>query len=175
MKNLFMLFAVVVSTVFMCSCGNLDPQYIGGKQLSDGQLEFARNMTIEPNWSSMRMSFDNRRNYTDKWNSYAVPVFPVIYWTTLGSFKDDHFFGVRKAASFFPVFYLVNDSVYDAKGARLKTALDFNLALALGYEEQRTPEASEWKFGFLWIPGLGPVLGFGPSFFQFLWIPFSEL
>lgn len=162
-------------SLFLCSCGNLNQQQLGGDKLSANNIKFAQGMIIEPNWEPMCMTFNDQKNYTDCWNSRVMPVFPVIYWTTFGNFEADSCYGLKKVASFFPLFYLVRNSVYDSRGMRKTSTTDFNLALTMGYQDSRTSDSFEWKYGLLWIPGLGPFLGFGTGYFQFLWIPFSEM
>ena len=97
-RVLYSLSALCV-LVCLCSCGNLTRTQIGGPELSKADMAFARNMVHEPNWSQMHMEFNQQSNYTDKWCSYLIPAFPVMYWTTFGSFNEEKSYGVRDRKS----------------------------------------------------------------------------
>ena len=181
-RLLWLMFGLGIIPLLFCSCGTLNQQ-IGGSQLSKGNLAFARNMISEPDDFDMRLTYDGETRYTDKWASSVVPLGPILYWTTLGSFRadandedtKDSYFAVRKVDSIIPLFYLKHDSIYDRSGKRQASGLAFNLALAVGYESFSTAKSDAWRCGLVWIPGIGPFLGFGSDYFQFLWIPFSDL
>ena len=164
----------LLATLLLSSCGSLN-QRVGGDQLSERNIDFAKHIIQEPDWSEMQMIIDGVDEETDKWNSSFVPAFPVLYWTTLGSFKDDKYFAVRKVATVFPAFYVMRDSLYTSDGKRSEQEFEFNMLYALWYNSHKKQKISDWKFGLIYIPGLGPFLGFGSGYFQFLWIPFSEM
>ncbi|MBN1863750.1 MAG: hypothetical protein JW808_02490 [Victivallales bacterium] len=166
--------AGLFSFVLLTGCGSLD-QRLGGDRLSKGNIDYALDIIREPDWTEMVMTIDGVDERTDKWNSDVMPAVPVVYWTSLGSFKGDKFFGVRKVASVFPAFYLMRDSVYNAEGVRIEGEAEFNLLFSLWYASRFAPDESCWKFGLLYLPVLGPFLGFGTGYFQFLWIPFSDM
>ncbi len=174
MRMFVLLSAWLFSVVLLLGCGSLD-QRVGGAKLSQRNIDFALDMVREPDWREMVMTIEGVDERTDKWNSDVVPVVPVVYWTTLGSFKQDKAFGVRKVASVFPAFYVMRDSVYNAEGVRREGEAEFNLLFAFWYASSYTPAESGWKFGLIYLPGLGPFLGFGTGYFQFLWIPFSDM
>jgi glycerol uptake facilitator-like aquaporin len=174
MKKMLTLVMACSIALLMCSCGSLN-QRVGGRQLTPGNIAFAKDIIRTPNYAEMRMTWKGVSHYTDKWASDVMPTFPVIYWTTLGSFEEDKYFGVRKVSTFFPVFYVIRDSLYNAQGNREITGFEFNLAMVFGFENFDNYEGEGWKFGLLWIPGIGPFLGFGSSYFQFLWIPFTDI
>lgn len=175
MSKVLYSFSVLCALFCLCSCGNLTRTQLGGPQLSKADMDFARNMVYEPNWSRMHMEFNQESNYTDKWCSYLIPAFPVMYWTTFGSFNEEKCYGVRKVATFVPLFYVVRDGRYDSAGKRIESDFEFNLAMAIWFERVNRDNSDNWRTGLLWLPGLGPFLGFGSDFFQFLWIPFSDL
>jgi len=171
------IIAVVLGTVMalvLTSCGSLT-QHIEGENLTPQTIEFAKAMRSEPSWTKMYMTYDGVRHDTDKWYSNVMPFLIFVNWTTLGSFEKDRRFAVRKFAMLFPAFYILRDSLYDQTGKRLNSGMEWNLAIVMGYENYHSYPGDSWKFGFAWIPGVGPCLGFGPSYFQFLWIPFSEI
>ena len=174
MKRLFSVFSASVVVVLLCSCGSLN-QHVGGAQLTKNNIDFARDIIREPDWREMVYPIYGVDETTDKWASDFVPAVPVIYWTTLGCFKDDQFFAVRKVASVFPAFYVVRDSLYTADGARREGETEFNMLFAIWYSSHHKPDSSGWKFGLVYLPVLGPFLGFGKNYFQFLWIPFSDM
>ncbi|MCF6176103.1 MAG: hypothetical protein L3J71_10090 [Victivallaceae bacterium] len=181
-KNILMGCGLVVMVVMLCSCGTLN-QRVGGDRLTKKNVDFALNMIQTPDDFDMRLTYDGETHYTDKWASNVMPLIPVLYWTTLGSFREDaddedtmdKYFAVRKVATIIPVFYLVRDSLYEADGKRRETGFEFNLLCAIWYEDFENYDEEGWKFGLLWLPGLGPFFGFGSDYFQFLWIPFSDL
>jgi hypothetical protein len=180
-KNILIGCGLVMMTVILCSCGSLN-QRIGGERLTKENIKFAHDMVSVPDDWDMRMTYNGITRYTDKWASDAMPVVPVVYWTTVGSFREvaddedtkDKYFAVRKVASIVPAFYLIRDSLYKNSGERFETGLEFNLLFAIWYEEFENDDVQDWKFGLLWLPEIGPFLGFGSDYFQFIWIPFSE-
>ena len=181
-KNCLLSCALFVITILLCSCGTLT-QHIGGDHLSKKNIDFALDMIHTPDDFDMRLTYDGETHYTDKWASDVMPLILINYWTTLGSFravaddedtKDSHFV-VRKVATVFPVFYLIRNSLYEENGQRRETGIEFNLLCAIWYEDFENYDKEGWKFGLLWLPALGPFIGFGSDYFQLLWIPFSEL
>lgn len=174
MKKFVLLTVAFSAVTLLCSCGSLN-QHVGGEQLTPANIDFAKHIIHEPDWSEMVIDIDGVDEVTDKWNSDFVPAFPVLYWTTLGSYKEDKYFGVRKVATVFPAFYVRRDSLYTADGKRRDKEFEFNMLYALWYESRQKPNNKGWKCGLLYLPGLGPFLGFGSGFFQFLWIPFSDM
>lgn len=181
-KNMLIGCVLVMMLGLLCSCGTLT-QRIGGDRLTKKNIDFALDMIQTPDDFDMRLTFDGEVHYTDKWASEVMPLIPVLYWTTLGSFREDaddedtkdKYFAVRKVATIVPVFYLIRDSLYEADGKRRETGFEFNLLCAIWYEDFENYDGEGWKFGLVWFPGLGPFLGFGSDYFQFLWIPFSDL
>ena len=174
MKQLKILTMGLLAALVLSSCGSLN-QRVGGGQLSERNIDFAKHIIHEPDWSEMTMTIDDIDEETDMWNSNLVPAFPVLYWTTLGNFKDDKYFAVRKVATVFPAFYVVRDTLYTSDGKRRDQEFEFNMLYALWYASHKKPKSSGWKCGLIYIPGLGPFLGFGSGYFQFLWIPFSDM
>ncbi len=174
MKKILLLMSAAAAMFTMCSCGSLT-QRVGGSSLTPQNLEFAKHMREEPSWSNMTYTYNGETHETDKWYSRVMPFIIFWNWTTLGSFEKDQVFAVRKVAIFFPAFYMIDDSRYNAQGVRQESGLEWNLALVLGYENFHRYDTDSWKTGVVWIPGVGPCIGFGPSYFQFLWIPFSDL
>ncbi|HCE46668.1 MAG TPA: hypothetical protein DET40_24230 [Lentisphaeria bacterium] len=171
MKNLFLALAGAAVLVLVAGCGSLD-QKVGGPQMSNPSMDFARQ--IPAGQSFFSISCDDKELSTSKWASRVYPIFPVFYWSTLGNFSPAPNYGLRTSTIFFPVFVVMRDSIYDDKGLRVNSETMFNFALAIGYEDNITPRSSDFKIGLLWIPGIGPFLGAGPEFFQFLWIPFTD-
>ena len=181
-KNMLIGCSLVIILGLLSSCGTLT-QRIGGKKLSKRNIDFALDMIQTPDDFDMRLTYDGEAHYTDKWASDVMPLIPVLYWTTLGSFrgvaddedtKDKHF-AVRKVATLVPLFYVIRNSLYEADGKRRETGFEFNLLCTIWYEDFENYDNEGWKFGLLWLPGLGPFVGFGSDYFQLLWIPFSDL
>ncbi|MFA6292254.1 MAG: hypothetical protein WC637_10755 [Victivallales bacterium] len=169
------IIALIVGTALLSAlagCGTLN-QRVGGPEMSKPTMEFAK--TIPEDSSFMCITYDGKALSTNKWSSKVYPIFPVFYWSTLGTFKPEPSYGVRTVTILFPVFVLFRDSVYDSLGKRLQYETTFNMDLVIGYEDRVTPRSSDFRTGVLWIPGIGPFLGVGPEFFQFFWIPFSDL
>ncbi|MFZ2657711.1 MAG: hypothetical protein WAX69_22450 [Victivallales bacterium] len=171
MRNPYIPIVVAAVLLLVAGCGSLS-QKVGGPQMSAPSMEFARQ--IPAGESNFSISCNDKELSTSRWASKAYPVFPVFYWSTLGNFNPATSYGLRTATIFFPVFVVMRDSVYDDKGLRINSEAMFNFALAIGYEDRITPTSSDFKIGLLWIPGIGPFLGAGPEFFQFLWIPFTD-
>ncbi|MDD3119086.1 MAG: hypothetical protein PHQ27_07905 [Victivallales bacterium] len=173
MKKILFLGGGFILALALCSCGSLT-QHVGGEKLSPAALEFAHRMREEPSWPLMGKTYDGAYHETDKWYADVVPFLVFWNWTTLGSFDHDQTLVVRKVAIFFPVFYSVGDSRYNGAGIRQDTGLEWNLACVIGYENFHTRQGDRWKNGLLWIPGVGPCLGWGPGYFQFLWLPLVD-
>lgn len=172
MRNIITLVAVSVMLLAMTGCGSLN-QKVGGPEMPAQTLEFAKTMPADSSY--MTITYAEKELSTNKWASKVYPIFPVFYWSTLGSFTPEPSYGVRTATILFPVFVIYRDSVYDARGQRLQLETTFNMDLVLGYEDRVTPRSTNnFKAGVLWIPGLGPFFGVGPEFFQFFWIPFTD-
>ncbi len=161
----------VAFVLLFAGCGSLS-QSVGGPKMPNSAMEFAKQMPA--GGSSFSITYNYNELTTKTWASKVYPVFPVIYWSTLGNFNPTPNYGVRSSTIIFPVFFVVRDSVYDEKGLRINSESRFNLAFVLGYEDKMTPKSSDFRIGLLWIPGIGPFFGAGPEFFQFLWIPFTD-
>lgn len=172
MKRIFVCMTAGLASAFFCGCGSLNQQ-VGGPTLSKPAMEFAGKMPS--GGSTMNMTYDVNQLSTSKYATKSYPFFPVFYWSTLGNFEAEKQYGVSTSTLFFPVFYINRESIYNDLGKRQQSDTMFNLALAIGYEDHTTPKSSDFRTGILWIPGIGPLLGVGPEFFQFLWIPFTDL
>jgi len=171
MNKMFTMCSGIVLLGLLCSCGSLN-QKVGGPKLSPSAIEFADKM--QSSGGSFDLSYGEKYLSTSRYATKSYPIFPVFYWSTLGNFESEHYYGVSSATLFAPVFFVVRDSVYDPSGKRIQSETTFNMALAIGYEDHMTPTSSDFRVGLLWIPGIGPFLGAGPKFFQFLWIPFTD-
>ena len=174
MKKFLRLLSGIGAAVALCSCGSLT-QHVGGDRLSPETLQFAHQMREEPSWSTMGKTYDGVYHETDQWYAEVIPFIIFWNWTALGNFDHDKTFVVRKVSIFFPAYYAISDSRYNANGLRVESGLEWNLALVIGYENFHTHAGDGWKNGILWIPAVGPCIGWGSNYFQFLWIPFSEL
>ncbi len=174
MKKVIICLVGLAAIMSLCSCGSLT-HHIEGDKLRPETVEFAKHMREEPSWCDMGMTYDGVHHDTDKWYSRVVPFIIFWNWTTLGSFEKDKYFVARKVALFFPAFYIVRDARYDEQGIQKDTGMEWNLAFVIGYENFHRHSTDYWKTGVVWIPGAGPCIGFGPGYFQFLWIPFSEI
>ena len=172
MRNIITLVAGTAVLLVLSGCGSLN-QKVGGPELSQPTMEYAKQMPADG--SFMSITYGGKNLSANKWASKVYPIFPVFYWSTLGNFTPEPSYGVRTATILFPVFVLFRDSVYDSLGKRLQYETTFNMDLVIGYEDRVTPSSSDFRTGILWIPGIGPFLGVGPEFFQFFWIPFSDL
>ncbi|MFA7232167.1 MAG: hypothetical protein WC071_12925 [Victivallaceae bacterium] len=171
MYKLVLVIACAAIAAALTGCGSLNRK-VGGPEMPESLVEFAKAMP--EGRSKMSIDFGEKELLTNRWASKVYPIFPVFYWSTLGSFEQNEKFGVRTVTTFFPLFIVMRDSVYNQSGQRTKWDTFFNLALVLWYEDNMTPESSDFKTGILWIPGIGPLIGVGPEFFQFLWIPFTD-
>lgn len=174
MKNFSFVICGLLCSFILSSCGSLN-QHVGGERLSETNIEFAKDMIAEPDWSPMQMTFDNVDQETDKWNSKLYPFPPVFFWTTLGSFNTNKQYGVRKVSAVFPAFYVKRDSIYTEDGLRRNDDFEFNLLFAIWFKNYVGPKRGGWKFGLIYLPVLGPFLGFGKQYFQLFWIPFSDM
>jgi uncharacterized protein YceK len=171
MRNIITLVVGSAVLLVLSGCGSLN-QKVGGPELSDPAMEYAKQLSADG--SSMSMTYGEKNLSTNKWASKAYPIFPVFYWSTLGNFTPEPSYGVRTSTILFPLFVLYRDSLYDKLGKRLQFETTFNMVLIIGYEDRVTPSSSDFRTGVLWIPGIGPFLGVGPEFFQFFWIPFTD-
>lgn len=171
MKKIIIFTVPLLLGLMLCSCGSLEHP-IGGKQLSESNLAFAKTMPVDD--SRMTITYDGKEMSTDQWASQVVPPFPVLYWAVFGNFDQGKHYGLRKFATFVPVFFVTRNQVFDDKGARLQSEIEVLFALTLWYKDRTTPTSADFKMGILWIPGLGPFIGVGPEYFQFFWVPFSE-
>lgn len=173
MKNLYLLIGFLTTTL-LCSCGSLN-QHVGGDRLTKTNIDFAKDIVAEPDWSTMKMTFDSVDQETDKWCSEFYPFPPVFFWTTLGSFNTNKQYGTRKVGMVFPAFWVVRDSLYTEEGVRRNDNFEFNMLFAIWFNRYINSKTDGWKFGLLYIPVIGPFLGFGSHFFQLFWIPFSDM
>jgi hypothetical protein len=173
-KILKLTFALALTTMFCCGCGTLN-QKISNDRMTKKNIEFAETMPQWPNYESMYMEVDGITYDTDKFASRVMPVIPVLYWSTMGSFEGNKFFVNRKVMSIVPVFYLVRENVFNKKGERYISDITFNLACVIWVNAVESETEDYWRTGLIWLPGLGPCIGFGSDFFQFAWIPFSDM
>ena len=167
-------FTVVLTMIFCCGCGTLN-QKIPNNRMTKKNIEFAETMPHWPNYESMYIDVDGVTYDTDKFASRVMPAIPVLYWSTIGSFEEDTFFVNRKVMSLIPVFYLARENVFSKQGERTISDVTFNLACAIWFNNVDSVKRSYWRAGILWLPGIGPCIGFGSDFFQFAWIPFSDM
>ncbi|HBC87541.1 MAG TPA: hypothetical protein DCZ94_11345 [Lentisphaeria bacterium] len=172
MRNIFIVFAGFAVLSVFSGCGTLN-QKVGGPQLTAQAMEFAKQIPADSSY--MSISYEDKSASTNKWASKVYPIFPVFYWSNLGSFTPPApDYGVRTATIIFPVFWVWRDSVYNERGERTNSEINFNMDFVLGYEDRVTPKSYDFRCGILWIPGIGPFLGVGPEFFQFFWVPFTD-
>lgn len=174
MKRLFTGLVIAGIALIISGCGTLN-QKISNTRMSKENIQFAETMPHWPNYESMYMEVNDITYDTDKFASYVMPTFPFLYWSTIGSFENDTFFVNRKVQTIVPVFYLIRENVFNKQGSREMSDVTFNLACVYWINVVDSQKKSYWRTGLVWLPGVGPCIGFGSDFFQFLWIPFSDM
>jgi hypothetical protein len=161
-------------SVICCGCGTLTRKFPNDTLRKDDIL-YAETLPHWPNYDEMTIEIDDVDYSTDKSASKVMPIIPVLYWTTVGSFENDTFFASRKVMSLIPVFYVCRENAFKKTGERFFDDFTFNLACVFWFNSVKSSKEDIWRTGIVWLPGVGPCIGFGSGYFQFLWIPLSDM
>ena len=163
--------AAVMALVALCGCGSLR-QSVSFRGLTKENMDFID--SVKSGAVELRLSTLSGSSSTHKTASYVIPTFPVMYWKTLGQFKNGY--GLSTVFLVFPLLTTGRGAVLDADGAPLEyvglAQVPFLFVYGSATRDASGPrKETTWGVGLISLPLLGPCIAFGNETLRLLWIP----
>ena len=171
--------AMVLALLASCACGSLNSD-VSFPELTKQEIAYIES-TPKGNGEVMIQSYGKSTIKGSQGSSAIYPTFPWLKLKTF--FKDDKGNGyglltIYTVMPLVPLFVGTDGTIYDKEGRWVNTHHCSGVPLLYTYTQltsrnDRIPAGrdKDWQFDLVDIPYINGLIGFGNSYFQFLWIP----